>query len=205
MFPSVPLENKKLNRRCLLDLGWLGRQQHGLHRPCEVDRGQSTRAASRQRTWWHQGVLGGIHDQCKGQSWSLWALLLPRAHPPPGPAQGTVIHIQVLSSRLGHSTFHRKRWQCALCIAPGDSLHPWLSRQSNTRGAKGCLGLGHIYVREERGFGQQGCCAVCQVAQDAFEFTARQIGFDVQERFQVPFADIWVHRGKCCNFNFNST
>lgn len=53
--------------------------------------------------------------------------------------------------------------------------------------AKGCLGLGHVYVGEERGLGLCGCCAVCQVAQDAFEFTARQIGFDVQEGFQVPF------------------
>lgn len=38
--------------------------------------------------------------------------------------------------------------------------------------AKACLGLGHIYAGEERGPGLCGCCAVCQVAQDAFEFIA---------------------------------
>lgn len=118
-------------------------------------------------------TLGGIHDRCEEQPWSFRALQLPWVHPVPSPTQRTMIPTEMLSTRLGQSTFHTKRWQC-VCRA---SLQGMVSISSSPYspaqgGAKGCLGLGHVYVGEERGPGLCGCCAVCQVAQDAFEFTA---------------------------------
>lgn len=82
-------------------------------------------------------TLGGIHDRCEEQPWSLRALHLPWVHPAPSPTQRTMIPAEMLSTILGQSTFHRKRWQCVPCIAPVDGLHPQLTPQSSTGQCQG--------------------------------------------------------------------
>lgn len=64
---------------------------------------------------------------CEEQPQSLLALLLLWVHPPPGPLWKMVIPIEVRSTRLGQSTFRRKRRQCALCMAPEGGLCPSLA------------------------------------------------------------------------------
>lgn len=50
---------------------------------CEVDGGQSTRAVSRQRTWWHQGDLGGSLWLLRGAAPVLASTVLPMSAPLP--------------------------------------------------------------------------------------------------------------------------
>lgn len=82
-------------------------------------------------------TLGGIRDRCEEQPWSFRALQLPWVHPVPSPTQRTMIPTEMLSTRLGQSTFHTKRWQCVPCIAPGDGLHLQLTLQSSTGWCQG--------------------------------------------------------------------
>lgn len=80
---------------------------------------------------------GGSHDWCEEQPWSFWALYLPWVHPAPSPTWRMMIPTETLSTRLGQSPFHRKRWQCVPCTIPEDGLHPQLIPQSSTGQCQG--------------------------------------------------------------------
>lgn len=81
---------------------------------------------------------------------------------------------------FGHLAFHgHAQWM----LLPTETLS---TRPLSARGAEGCPSLGQVYAGEEQVAGWCGHRAVFQVAQDAFELSTRQIGFDIQESFQVP-------------------
>lgn len=183
LFPLISLEDKKLHRCCLLGL-WCGlcgtlrgRWSSELQGSVQAENVVAPRRSQRE------SMTGGRSSPglC-GHCTSHGCTLCPATH----------------GGRWSPQRRWAQDWDKALSIGKGGSVgHALLqemvsipsSPHSPAQGsAKACLGLGHVDAGEEQGPGLCGRCAVCQVAQDALEFTAWQIGFDVQERFQVPFA-----------------